>query len=159
MKVLAIDPGYERLGIAIVEKQKGEKETLLFSECFKTSAKENHCDRLAKIQKEIEKIIKEYQPDDLAIETLFFNKNVKTALLVAEARGTIISTARNLDLEIYEYSPQEIKIAVTGDGGSDKTSVIKMVPLLIDIEKEIKLDDEFDAISAGICHVSSKNFQ
>lgn len=157
MKVLSIDPGYERLGVAVLEK-KDNKEFLLYSDCFKTSPKEPHPDRLAKIQKEIELVIDKYKPDDLSIETLFFNKNVKTAMLVAEARGVIISTSRNKGLNVYEYSPQEIKISVTGDGKSDKTSVIKMVPLLIKIEKEIKIDDEFDAIAAGICHISSKRF-
>ncbi len=156
MKVLAIDPGYERLGIAILEKTPDKKEVLIFSECFKTSAKEEHCDRLAKIQKRIREVIEKYSPNDLSIETLFFNQNVKTALMVAEARGVIIAEARNNDLDIFEYSPQQIKNSVTGDGGGDKTSVIKMIPLLIKIEKEIKFDDEFDAIAAGICHLATK---
>lgn len=157
MKVLAIDPGYERLGIAVLEKKEGDnKEVLLFSECFKTSGKEEHYDRIAKIQKEIEKVLEEYSPDDLAIETLFFNQNVKTALMVAEARGVIIATSRNFGLDIFEYSPQQIKTSVTGDGKSDKTSVIKMVPLLIKINDEVKIDDEFDAIATGICHLASK---
>ena len=158
MRVLSIDPGYERLGIAVLEKEDSKKEFLVFSECFKTSSKEEHSFRLAKIQKRIGEIIKKYSPDDLAIETLFFNKNVKTALLVAEARGVIIATSKNAGLETYEYSPQQIKIAVTGSGSGDKTSIIKMVPLLIKIDKEIKIDDEFDAIAAGICHLSEKRW-
>ena len=156
MRVLAIDPGYERLGIAILEKKDSNKETLLFSECFKTSTKDEFYDRIAQIQKRIEWVLNEYSPDDLSIETLFFNQNVKTALKVAEARGIVIATSRNFGLDIFEYSPQQIKTSVTGDGGSDKTSVIKMIPLLIKIEKQIKVDDEFDAIAAGICHISSK---
>jgi len=156
MRVLAIDPGYERLGIAVLEKKGSGKENLLFSECFKTSSKEEHYDRIAKIQKRIEWVLGEYSPNDLSIETLFFNQNVKTALKVAEARGVVIAISRNFGLDIFEYSPQQIKTAVTGDGGSDKNSIIKMIPLLIKIEKEIKVDDEFDAIAAGICHISSK---
>jgi len=156
MRVLAIDPGYERLGIAVLEKEDSTKETLLFSECFKTSSKEEHYDRIAQIQKRIEWVINEYSPNDLSIETLFFNQNVKTALKVAEARGVIIATSRNLSLDIFEYSPQQIKTSVTGNGASDKNSVIKMIPLLIKLEKEVKIDDEFDAIAAGICHISSK---
>jgi len=156
MRVLAIDPGYERLGIAVLEKKETEKEVLLFSECFKTSTKDEFYDRIAQIQKKIEDVIKTYCPEDLSIETLFFNQNVKTALKVAESRGVVIATSRNFGLNIFEYSPQQIKTSVTGDGKSDKTSVIKMIPLLIKIEKEIKVDDEFDAIAAGICHISSK---
>ncbi|NCS98708.1 crossover junction endodeoxyribonuclease RuvC [Candidatus Parcubacteria bacterium] len=157
MKVLAIDPGYERLGIAVLEKEDGTtKEKLVFSECFKTLASDPHPLRLAQIQKRIEEVLKEYKPDDLSIETLFFNKNVKTALMVAEARGVIIATCKNFGCEVFEYSPQQIKTSVTGDGGSDKNSIIKMIPLLIKLEKEVKIDDEFDAIAAGICHISSK---
>jgi crossover junction endodeoxyribonuclease RuvC len=157
MKVLAIDPGYERLGIAVLDKKEGAtKEVLLHSECFKTLSKEAHPVRLAQIQKRIEEVLKKYEPDDLSIETLFFNKNVKTALYVAEARGTIIATSKNFGLDIFEYSPQQIKSSVTGDGGSDKNALIKMIPLLIKLENEVKIDDEFDAIAAGICHISSK---
>jgi len=156
MRVLAIDPGYDRLGIAVLEKKENTKEVLLFSECFKTSTKDEFYDRIAQIQKRIEWVLNKYSPDDLSIETLFFNQNVKTALKVAESRGVVIATSRNFGLDIFEYSPQQIKTSVTGDGGSDKTSVIKMIPLLITIEKEIKVDDEFDAIAAGICHISSK---
>jgi len=158
MRVLAIDPGYERLGIAVLEKLDSEKETLLFSECFKTSPKDEFYDRIAQIQKRIEWVLSEYSPDDLSIETLFFNQNVKTALKVAESRGVVIATSRNFGLDIFEYSPQQIKTSVTGDGGSDKTSVIKMIPLLIKIHNGIKVDDEFDAIAAGICHISSKKY-
>ncbi len=154
MKIISIDPGYERLGIAILDKDKKEKESLIFSECFKTSAKEEHPERLAKIQNRIIEIINQFSPEEMAIESLFFNTNQKTALLVAETRGTIISTAKNAGLKIFEYSPQQIKMAVTGMGNSDKNSVIKMLTLIIKINKEIKYDDEFDAIACGITHIS-----
>ncbi|MDA8611245.1 crossover junction endodeoxyribonuclease RuvC [Candidatus Pacebacteria bacterium] len=175
MKIIAIDPGYERLGIAIVEKNKGDrKETLLFSECFKTSAKDPHHQRLAELSAEMEKVIKEYKPTALAIETLFFSKNTKTALKVAEARGVIIERCSTNGLEIFEFSPAEIKIAVTGSGSSDKNHVMKMVPLLIDmniknetlkkiqgdgVEKKVlkKQDDEYDAIAAGLTFFATKN--
>lgn len=153
MKVLGIDPGYERLGIAILEKN--QKEKLIFSECFKTSSKDEHSNRLALIQNKIKEIIAMYGPEFLAIETLFFNSNQKTALLVAQARGVILATAKNSGLKIYEYSPQQIKIAVTNNGRSDKNSVIKMIPLLVKIEKEIKHDDEYDAIATGLTFLSS----
>ena len=150
MKILAIDPGYERLGIAVIEKNKGEKENLLFSKCFRTSSKEDHNIRLSKLGEEIEKVIEEYKPEKLAIETLFFSKNTKTALKVAEARGVIIERCTSLGLDVKEFSPQEIKIAVTGSGSSDKNQVMKMIPLLIKVGDLKKQDDEFDAIATGL---------
>jgi crossover junction endodeoxyribonuclease RuvC len=153
MKVLAIDPGYERLGVAILEKQKqGERKPHLeFSTCIRTSPKDEHSKRLAEIHVQIETLIKQYSPTHLGIETLFFSKNVKTAIKVAESRGIILALAHIHNLKIVELSPQAIKVAVTGHGGSDKQAVIKMVPLLVDIKNRIKLDDEFDAIAIGLC--------
>ena len=155
MKTLAIDPGYERLGIAVIENLPGQKENLVFSECFKTSTKDDHSVRLSQIQLEIRKIIKDYEPNHLAIETLFFNKNVKTGILVAESRGTVLSEAVSNGLKVFEYSPQQIKVAVSGYGKSTKDAVMRMVPLLIKINKEIRHDDEMDAIAVGLTHTAS----
>lgn len=159
MRILSIDPGYERLGIAVIEKSAG-KEFLIFSECFKTSPKLPHPDRLGLIKTEIEKVVREFSPDDLAIETLFFSNNQKTALLVSEARGAIISTAKTEGLDVYEYTPNTIKVAVTGYGKSDKNAIIKMIPKLIKISpekaSEISHDDEYDAIAVGLTHSATK---
>jgi crossover junction endodeoxyribonuclease RuvC len=159
MKVLAIDPGYERLGIAVIEKQVTDrKETLIHSECFRTSPKDPHADRLGQIANHIESILEQYKPDILAIETLFFSTNTKTALKVAEARGTVIALCARRDLKVLEFSPQDIKIAVTGSGSSDKTQVMKMIPLLIAMPDQKKLDDEYDAIATGLaCFAMSRN--
>lgn len=154
MNILAIDPGYERVGIAILDADKKEKNSFVFSDCFRTTTDEPHSQRIAKIQTRMSEVIRQFSPTELAIETLFFNKNQKTALLVAEARGAIIATAQNAGLSVYEYSPQQIKIAVTGSGSSDKNSIIKMIPLLISLNKKITLDDEFDAIACGLTHLS-----
>lgn len=148
--ILSIDPGYERLGIAILKKEKGQKEELIFSECFKTLAKEEHPERLKQIGNRIEEIIIQHKPEILAIEGLFFNTNQKTAMKVSEARGTILYLAKNAGLEIFEYTPLQIKTAITGYGRSDKNAVTKMIPALIDIKKEIKYDDEIDAIAVGL---------
>lgn len=149
MKIISVDPGYERLGVAVLEKENG-KEKLLFSECFKTSAKLPHSERLGLIGKELEKVIEKYKPSTLAIETLFFAKNQKSAMQVAEARGVIMYEGKRNGLEIYEYSPMAVKIAVTGYGKSDKIQITEMVKKLIKIEKEIKHDDEYDAIAIGL---------
>jgi len=155
MKILAIDPGYERLGIAILEKDSSFKENLIFSECFKTSKDLPHDERLGLIGEEIRKVINEYKPDTLSIESLFFNTNQKTVMKVSEARGAIISECRMNDLSVFEYTPLQIKVAVTGYGRSDKNSVIKMIPHLIEIKKDIKYDDEYDAIAVGLTHFAS----
>jgi crossover junction endodeoxyribonuclease RuvC len=152
MILLAIDPGYERLGIAVIEKEAKGKEILLYSECFKTSSKLPHPERLRLIQEEIKKVITEYRPDRMAIETLFFSTNQKTALFVAEARGAIIATGASEGLGIFELHPNSIKLAVTGSGSGDKDQIIKMIPLLIKIQKEIKHDDEYDAIACGLTY-------
>lgn len=152
MKILGIDPGYERLGIAIVEKNpENRNPNLIFSETFKTSANDTDAERLFQIQKEIERVIKKYRPEKMGIETLFFNKNIKTAIKVAEARGIILACAKKYNLEITELSPQQVKIAVTGYGRSDKKAIIKMIPLLIQIKEKKKFfDDEYDAIAASL---------
>lgn len=155
MKVLAIDPGYERLGIAVLEKQKG-KDVLLHSECFQTDKKDEHSKRLFLIYTKLKEIIETYSIDTCAIETLFFSTNVKTALKVAELRGVILVLCEIYNIKIHEYSPQAIKLGVTGYGKSDKSAVIKMIPLLITLNKKIKRDDEFDAIAIGITCLSSQ---
>jgi crossover junction endodeoxyribonuclease RuvC len=157
MRIISIDPGYERLGIAVLEKN-SQKEELLFSECFKTSAKINHDERLRLIGEEIEKVIKKYKPEVLAVETLFFSKNQKTAIKVSEARGVILYVAAKNSLSVKEFMPNEIKIAITGYGASDKKNIIAMVPKLIKINKEIEYDDEFDAIAVGLTYFAVSKF-
>ncbi len=150
MIVLGIDPGYEKVGVAIVSKEISGKENLLFSGCIKTDKKESHAERLCFIGKEIEKIIEKYEPKTLAVEKLFFNTNQKTALLVSEARGVILFTAQKRGLFIQEFTPPQIKLATTGDGRADKKQIVKMLSLLIKIPSGKKEDDEFDAIAVAI---------
>ena len=155
MKVLGIDPGYDRLGIAIVEKTSfNEKEVLLHSECFipdvDRKAERSIHERLQLVGLRIQQLISEYNPDTLAIENLFITKNQKTAMHVSEARGIIIYEAKNKNLAIFEYTPPQIKVAVTGDGKSDKLQVIKMIPLLIKMKNSERLDDEYDAIAVAL---------
>jgi len=149
MKVLAIDPGYDRLGVAIMEYQNG-REFLHHSTCVITDKKAHLSDRLVMVGDTIATLIKEYQPDTIAIETLFFNKNITTAIGVAQARGIIIYLAKNAGCTLYEFGPQEIKIAVTGYGSSDKKAVYDMVTRLVPNAPKKAHDDEYDAIAVGI---------
>ncbi len=143
------------MGVAIVEKLKGGKETLVYSECFKTSPKIPHEKRLALIGKEIEMLIEKYEPEAMAIETLFFSTNKKTAMQVSEARGVMLYVASTQDLNIKEFSPVAIKIAVTGYGKSDKHQVTEMTKRLIKIDKKIQYDDEYDAIAVGLTYFAT----
>lgn len=158
MRILGIDPGFERVGIAIVEQQDGQKETLLFSECFQTSSKLSFPERLLLIGSEISKVINDHSPERLSIETLFFNTNQKTAMQVAEARGVIIHEAMRAGLVVEEYTPLQIKTAVTGYGKADKDQVALMVRQLISLPKDVKYDDEMDAIAAGLTSLATKNW-
>lgn len=150
MRIISIDPGYERLGLAILEKNSGSKEVHLFSTCIKTSSKLPHGERLKILVEEIKKAIDLWQPECLAIEKLFLATNHKTAMLVAEARGVILSECARHGLKVFEYSPPQIKLAVAGHGGADKKSIMRMVPLLIKVPGTVKIDDEFDAIAIGL---------
>lgn len=158
MRFLGIDPGYDRVGIAIVEKDdKTQKEVVLFSECFETDKKLEVNERLYKVGERVKEIINQHQPEALALETLFFNKNQKTAMAVAEARGIILFVAREAGCKLFEYHPQEIKVAITGYGKSDKTAVTTMVKQLVSNCPEKAIDDEYDAIAiavTGLAHFS-----
>ncbi len=149
MRVLAIDPGYDRVGVAVLEKSDAG-EVLIFSSCIETDKTQNLNDRILEIGQTIEKLIIEHQPKQVGIETLFFNKNIKTAIGVAQARGVIIYLAKKHNCAVFEFGPQEIKIATTGYGKSDKKAVIEMVKRLIKNVPDNALDDEYDAIAVGI---------
>src|SRR3989344_1880182 len=123
MKVLAIDPGYGRCGVAVVEKNGGEKEILLYSACIETSAKIDFPERLAAVANECARLINEYVPDCVAMEKLYFQTNQKTAMRVAEVRGALINVASGARLKVFEYTPGEVKSAAAGSGSADKKAV------------------------------------
>lgn len=152
-RILGIDPGYGRMGIAVIEKQNG-KELLLYSECFETNDTLSHGERLALLSQKLENIFSTWNIDILGIETLLFSKNVKTALKVAEARGVIISEATKRKVSVHEFNPNSIKLAVTGYGKADKKQIIQMIEMIFHVQKEKKEnkihDDEYDAIAVAL---------
>lgn len=156
MRIIGIDPGYDRIGIAIVDKHT-PKEVLVFSTCIITSAKTPFAERLLILGKTLESIIIKYQPTEAAVEVLYFAKNSTTALAVAEARGVIqyILTCHNLP--ISEYPPNTIKLAITGYGSADKKAITTMIPRLIRMDVVKKLDDELDAIAVALTHSAHRN--
>jgi crossover junction endodeoxyribonuclease RuvC len=123
-----------------------------------TEAGESFPLRLEKIYTELNNIINTYKPDAMSIEELFFNNNAKTAINVAQARGVILITARINKLDIFEYTPLQIKQAVTGYGRADKIQVQRMVKMILNTEKLPKLDDITDSMAIAICHAHSSKF-
>lgn len=154
MRVLGIDPGYGRCGMAIVERGASGKDMLVFSECVETSAKVEFTERLATVADECGRLIEKFTPDAMAIEKLFFSGNQKTAMHVAEVRGALIQSATAHGLSVAEYTPAQIKNAAGGWGGADKKQVITMLGMLMKIDKVIKYDDEYDAIAVGVTHLA-----
>jgi len=154
---LGIDPGYGRLGYAILKKKGGREELLDYS-CIETSPKSEHCDRILEISEKIEKIIKKYRPEILAIEKLFFTTNQKTALNVSEIKGIVSYIALKNGLKIEEYTPLQIKTAVCGYGKASKEQVSKMVNLLIPLKKVPKYDDTYDAIALCLICAANKGY-
>ena len=154
MRVLAFDPGFERLGAAVVEKS-GGKDTLMHSECVRTPATHPFPERLRMLGEAAESLIKKWKPDAVAIEELYFEKNAKTAMKVAAVSGALSYIAARAGLPVYGYTPLEVKVAVTGYGKSDKTAVAAMVARLVRVPDKKRLDDEMDAIAVGITCLAS----
>lgn len=149
MRVVGVDPGYDRLGVAVVEFGENGKETVVFSTCIETDKTTSLNDRIHALGKSFADILETYQPNTLGIETLFFNQNQKTAIGVAAARGVVIFLAKQAGCQVFEFGPQEIKIALTGYGKSDKTAVTEMVRRLVRNVPHQALDDEYDAIAVA----------
>ncbi len=157
MKILGIDPGYGRLGYAVFEKN-GSFEKLLEFSCIETSSKKSKNERFMEIADSIENLIKNHKADILVIEKVFFTKNQKTVLEIAEIRGIIIYLSLKHGLDILEYTPLQVKSAVCGYGKATKEQVQKMVSLILKIEKKPKFDDTSDAIALCLACASNKAF-
>jgi crossover junction endodeoxyribonuclease RuvC len=149
MRVIAVDPGYDRLGVAVLELQNNH-EQVVYSTCLESDKDQPLHERLLYLGEQFSNLLDEYKPDTLGIETIFFNKNIKTAIGVAQARGVIMYLAQRAGCIVYEFGPQEIKIAVTGYGKSDKSAVIEMTKRLAKGVPVNALDDEYDAIAIGV---------
>jgi crossover junction endodeoxyribonuclease RuvC len=159
-RIIGIDPGYERLGVAIIEGSVGQ-ETLLFSTCLTTAKNLPFAQRLVQLGQTMEQLLVEYRPAMLAIEKLFFTKNQRTAMAVSETRGMIVYLAALAKLEISEFTPQQIKKTVTGQGGADKQQVLALVQRLIKLPASTdgpRLDDEIDAIAIALTASAQRQF-
>lgn len=148
-RILAIDPGFGRLGYAVLEET-GGLQKLIEADCIETSSQSPYKDRFLKIANKLKKIIKKCRPQKLAIEKIFFTQNKKTALQIAEIKGLVLYLAFQNNLQVFEFTPLEIKMAICGYGKADKIQVSRMVKAILKLTSLPKSDDVTDAIAIGL---------
>jgi crossover junction endodeoxyribonuclease RuvC len=157
MIILGIDPGTATTGYGLVEK-KGQKVKVLDYGCILTPAKVPLAERLEKIANELEEIIKDKKPVQVAVEELFFAANSKTAIAVGQARGVILLVSQKAKVSIFEYTPLQVKMALTGYGRADKKQMQEMVKTLLSLPEIPKPDDAADALAIALCHANTNNY-
>lgn len=151
MKILGIDPGYAIVGYGVVHTENGKCRPLEYG-AITTKAGEDFNFRLLSIFEGITEIIKKYSPDSVSIEKLFFQNNQKTAINVAEARGVILLACVKAGVDIFEYTPLQVKVAMTGYGRAEKPQIIAVTKALLGLREAPKPDDTADALALAICH-------
>lgn len=151
MIILGIDPGFAITGYGIV-KYEGNKFSVINYGAITTKASMDFSQRLLLLSNELETVIDKYKPDMVAIEELFFNKNVKTAISAAHGRGVAMLSAARKGIEVFEYTPLQVKQAVVGYGRAEKSQVQQMVKVILNLEKIPKPDDVADALAVAICY-------
>lgn len=152
-RILGLDTSLRGTGVGVVEAQGSIMRAVSFG-CLKTKPAWLHSACLKHIADGIRKIVAETSPEGVSIEGAFFCKNIKTAMVLGEARGVAIATCAEFGLPVYEYAPRRVKQAVTGVGGAEKQQVMKMVMRLLGLEEDIQ-EDASDALALAICHLQS----
>jgi crossover junction endodeoxyribonuclease RuvC len=151
MRILGIDPGTGILGFGVIDVVKG-KSQMVDAGVIRTPAKEDDAVRLQTIFEELTDIIAETKPTEMSVEKLFFAQNVTTAMTVAQARGVVLLAGKQAGMEIFEYTPLQIKQALTGYGRADKKQIQEMVRVILQLKEVPKPDDCADALAAAITH-------
>ena len=149
-RILGIDPGTNVTGIGVIDMSDSVAK-YVYHEALKTGIKNKYSQKLACINKTIEKIIKQYKPEQVAIESVFFSVNAATAIKLGQARGAALSACSIHSCEIYEYSPRRVKLVITGNGAADKNELQKKVKNILRIRRKLELDSS-DALAVAICH-------
>lgn len=158
MRILGIDPGTAILGFGIIDAKTGGKAVLVDGGVIKTNEKESDSTRLKTIYDELTGIIKMYKPEVMAVEKLFFAQNVTTAMSVAQAKGVVLLCGENAGIDVSEYTPLQIKQALTGYGRADKKQIQEMVRVVLGLKDAPKPDDCADALACAICHSMTARF-
>ena len=156
MRIIGIDPGYAIMGYGVIEKD-GNSYSLLDYGVITTDKDMAMPDRLKVLYNGLMEVMAEYQPEEASIEQLYFNTNQTTAIFVGQARGVAILACANNGLDIYEYTPLQIKTSITGYGRAEKKQMQNMVRMYLGLEEVPKPDDAADALAAAICHSRSGN--
>lgn len=159
MRILGIDPGTGILGFGVIDVDGKGKATMLDAGVIRTPVNQPDSDRLLTIFDELTEIIKDQQPNVMSVEKLFFSQNVTTAMSVSQARGVVLLCGKQHQLELHEYTPQEIKMALTGYGRADKKQMQEMVRIVLGLAEVPKPDDCADALAAAICHSMQRRTQ
>ncbi len=154
MRILGIDPGYAIVGYGVIDYEGNRFQTVDYGK-ITTAAQYPLPERLQKIYEGVTDVIRLHQPDMVAVEELFFNSNVTTAIAVAQARGVILLASSQSGKELFEYTPLQVKQAVAGYGRAQKEQVQQMVKVLLNLEKIPKPDDVADALAVAVCHAHS----
>lgn len=154
MRILGIDPGIGRMGWGVIEVESSKLKVKSYG-CVETEASLSIEQRLNIIYEAVEMFIKDYTPDALAIEELFFNTNAKTAMIVGQARGVVLLSAAQKKIPVAIYTPLQVKIALTGYGRAEKSQVGQMVKILLKLDKIPKPDDTADALAIALTHAFS----
>jgi crossover junction endodeoxyribonuclease RuvC len=158
VKILGIDPGIGRTGWGVIEVQSSKFKIQNYG-CIETSKELPLEKRIESLYDQLSRIIKEEKPDEIAVEELFFNTNVKTALAVGQARGVVLLLASQNTLPLGEYSPMEVKLAITGYGKAEKRQVEQMMMALLKLKVKPKIDDTSDALAVALTHAFSRKLQ
>lgn len=156
LTIIGIDPGYGRCGWGVITIR-GHHHQALAHGVIETSPEDEMSQRLVQLHLALKKKIMDYQPDEAAVENLYFSKNVKTAIDVGQARGVILLTCAQMNLPLTNYNPNEIKQSVTGYGQADKRQIQHMIKMILSLDKQPKLDDAADALAVAICHAQNRN--
>ncbi|WP_134700044.1 crossover junction endodeoxyribonuclease RuvC [Ammoniphilus sp. YIM 78166] len=156
MRIIGIDPGIAIVGFGIIEKQ-GNRLIPIQYGCIKTEAHTREALRLKQIYDAMTSLMEKYKPDVLAVEKLFFNRNVTTAFSVGQARGVIVLAGEEAGIPCYEYTPLQVKQAVVGYGQAEKKQIQEMVKLLLALPAPPKPDDVADALGVAITHAHSSH--
>lgn len=154
MRILGIDPGIAIVGFGLIESNRGSVQMLQYG-AVTTEAGLPLATRLVQIENDITALIAQLKPDEIAVEELFFSKNITTGIAVAHGRGVILCTAERLGVPIFEYTPMQVKQAVAGYGLADKKQVMDMTKRLLKLKAVPKPDDAADALAIAICHARS----
>ena len=154
MRILGIDPGVAIVGFGVVDSEGGTQQMVQYG-AINTPANTPLAVRLVQIEQDLMELLQQFNPDEVAIEELFFSKNITTGIAVAHARGVILATVEKAGIPLYEYTPMQVKQAVVGYGLAEKNQVMDMTKRLLKLRSVPKPDDAADALAIAICHARS----